>query len=179
MNNTLHMRVGENIGDIMLDIAQTNIQKGNVEYGVNVYNDGFGIPRDLSIKLLKNELVMIADEDGEGVALTDDPMAITFNSRNIVDWKYIINHKIEYINSLLKNLIDAETNFAKFYHGDIEDYSILDMMERYFHKDELRNIGKHTIAARLIGDPNCKTCAKGSSNPQGIWDDFEDKFDHY
>ena len=56
MNNTLHMRVGENIGDIMLDIAQTNIQKGNVEYGVNVYNDSFGIPRDLSIKLLKNEL---------------------------------------------------------------------------------------------------------------------------
>ncbi len=179
MNNTLHMRVGENIGDIMLDIAQTNIQKGNVEYGVNVYNEGFGIPRDLSIKLLKNELVMIVDEDGEGVSLTDDPMTITFNSPNIVDWKYIINHKIEYINSLLENLANTEIDFVKIYHGDIEDYSILDMMERYFHKDELKNIGKHTIAARLLGDPDCKTCDKGSSNPQGIWDSFEDKFAHY
>ena len=179
MNSTLHMRVGENIGDIILDIAQTNIQKGNVEYGVNVYNEGFGIPRDLSIKLLKNELVMITDEDGEGVSLTDDPMTITFNSRNILDWKYIINHKIESINDILECIANTDKDFMKFYHGDIEDYSILDMMERYFNKSELGSIGKHTIAARLIGDPDCKVYDKGYSNPQGIWDSFEDKFAGY
>ena len=179
MNNTLHMRVGENIGDIILDIAQTNIQKGNVEYGVNVYNEGFGIPRDLSIKLLKNELVMITDEDGEGVSLTDDPMTITFNSRNILDWKYIINHKIESINDILECIANTYKDFMKFYHGDIEDYSILDMMERYFNKSELGSIGKHTIAARLIGDTDCKVYDKGFSNPQGIWDSFEDKFAGY
>ena len=175
----LYMRVGDNIGEIMLDIAQTNIQKGNIEYGVNVYNEGFGIPEDLAIKLLKNKLVMVTDEDGKCVSLTDEHELLKNNSHNILDWKYITNHKIESINSLLENLTDTETDFMKFYHGDIEDYSILDMMERYFNKSELKNIAKHTIAARILGDSECKTCDKGYSNPQDIWDSFEDKFVGY
>lgn len=173
------MRVGDNIGEIMLDIAQTNIQKGNIEYGVNVYNEGFGIPENLAIKLLKNKLVMVTDEDGKCVSLSDEHELLENNSHNILDWKYITGHKIESINNLLENLIDTETDFMKFYHGDIEDYSILDMMERYFKKSELKNIAKHTIAARILGDPECKTCDKGYSNPQDIWDSFEDKFVGY
>ena len=38
---TLTFRIGPLIGAQLLDIAQTNISKGNIEYGANVYKEAF------------------------------------------------------------------------------------------------------------------------------------------
>lgn len=179
MNETLNMRVGSNIGVIMLDIAQNNIQKGNIEYGINVYNEGFGIPQDYAMMLLKNKLVMVVDEDGTGVNLVDDEEEIANNLQNIYDWKLIIDGKLNSLNSLYKSLVKTKEDFEKLYNGNIEDYSILDMMGRYFSSEELKNIGLHNIAARIIGAEDCKLHNNQYDNPQQKWDQFEDKFHGY
>ena len=60
---TVHFTVGPLIGEQLLDIAQTNITKGNIEYAANLYKSAFhGFTDELTLKVLKNELVVVTDE---------------------------------------------------------------------------------------------------------------------
>ena len=69
---TLHFTVGPLIGEHLLEIAQTNISNGNVEYGANVYKMAFaGFTDELTLKVLKNQLVVITDDRNAGQALED------------------------------------------------------------------------------------------------------------
>jgi hypothetical protein len=53
------------------------------------------------------------------------------------------------------------------------------MMGRYFSREELKQIGIHNIAARILGSFDGKICDKGSSNPTSIWERLEGKFECY
>jgi hypothetical protein len=53
------------------------------------------------------------------------------------------------------------------------------MMGRYFSHEELKQIGIHNIAARILGSFDGKICDKGSSNPTSIWERLEGKFECY
>ena len=164
------MSVGPLLGEQLLEIAQTNISKGNVEYGANLYiNALHGFTKEYTMMLLKNEAVLITEEDGSGVRLSDWEQDIKANAHNIFDWNYIINKRIENLKGILSNLAIAEKEFHNYYCGDILNYSIIDMMLRYFDSEQLKSIGLHTIAARIIGSPDCTVCSKGHSNPDSIW----------
>lgn len=178
---TLHFTVGPLIGEHLLEIAQTNISNGNVEYGANVYKMAFaGFTDELTLKVLKNQLVVITDEDGEGIHLTDKENEIKANAHNIFDWKRIIDEKDNNLYELRKNLIKTENDFHKYYNGDILDYSMLEMMERYYNDEEMQVMsGKANIAARICGHPECKICDKGSSNPWSVWERLEGQCESY
>ena len=68
----LHMKLGQNIGEILLDIAQNAIQSGNPEKSISIYTDSLnGFTEEYVIKLLKNEYVLITSKDEVSVELTD------------------------------------------------------------------------------------------------------------
>ena len=111
---TLHMRVGPLIGEHLLEIAQSNISKGNVEYAMSVYPTAFGMTNEHAIMILKNQAVVVTDEDGEGVSLKDDPKLIADNAHNILDWNFIINERNRNLNGLLDNINKTENTFTKY-----------------------------------------------------------------
>ena len=178
---TLHFTVGPLIGEHLLEIAQTNISNGNVEYGANVYKMAFaGFTDELTLKVLKNQLVVITDEDGEGIHLTDWENEIKANAHNIFDWEYIMKERHNNLKGLLQNLLDTEEKFHNYYNGDIRNYSMLDMMKRYYTDEEMKVMsGKANIAARICGHPECKICDKGSSNPWSVWNRLEGRCESY
>lgn len=177
---TLHMRVGPLIGEHLLEIAQTNISKGNIEYAMSVYPTAFGMQKEHALMILKNQAVVVTDEDGEGVSLKDDPKLIADNAHNILDWDFIINERNRNLNGLLDNINKTEKTFTKYYNGNIRNYNILEMMKRYYNDEEMKVMsGKANIAARICGHPECKICDKGSSNPWSVWARLEGQVETY
>ena len=145
---TLHMKVGSNLGEILLDIAQNKIMSGDVEAAISTYTDSLcGFTKEYAIMCLKNNAVLITDDDGGGVSLSDDPELLKDNERHITDWDWYFNKKLEDIKNIRKRLAEVEKEFFRCYRGDIEDYSIIEMMERYFSHEELKQIGIHNIAS--------------------------------
>lgn len=176
MKETVHFTIGPLLGEQLLEIAQTNISNGNVEYGSSIYMQAFeGFNEDLTLKVLKNQFVVVTDEDGTGINLTDDPKAIEENAHNIFDWNHILNSHFNDIMDIRESLTNVRNKFVMVYHGDILDYSIIEMMERYFDPEQLSKIGIHNIAARIIGSPDCKISDKGNSNPASIWERLENR----
>ena len=52
---SLHMRIGENLGEILLDIAQNNIETGNVEKAITTYTDSLQVfTNEYALMCLKN-----------------------------------------------------------------------------------------------------------------------------
>jgi len=176
--NELHMTVGPLLGETLLDIAQTNISKGEIEKGIDTYVKSLiGFTKEYALMLLKNEAVLVTDEDGTSVSLTDDPEVIKENAHRIYDWNFIIGKKISDMQQIREAIVIAEREFHKYYQGDIENYNIIEMMLRYFSSDQLKQIGLHTIAARILGSPDGKICDKGNSNPTSIWEKVEHKIE--
>jgi len=178
MEETLHMKVGPLIGEQLLEIAQTNISKGNVEYAMSIYPQAFGMTNEHALMILKNQAVVVTDEDGEGVSLCDDESLRIDNAHNILDWELIICNRIKDLLEIITNIHKTANDFMKLYNGDIENYSIIEMMKRYFNDDDLKIIGKHTIAARIIGSPDCKICDRGNSNPTSVWEHIENRMQY-
>ena len=175
----LHMKVGPLIGEHLLEITQTHISKGNVEYAMSVYPQAFGMTKEHTLMILKNQAVVVTDEDGEGVSLRNDENLRVKNAHNIFDWQLIIDNRITDLFNIIQTIHKTANDFMKVYRGNIEDYSIMEMMSRYFTHDELSTIGIHNIAARIIGSPNCKICDKGNSNPTSVWEKLEGKMENY
>ena len=175
---TLHMRVGPLIGEQLLEITQTNISEGNIDYAMSVYPTAFGMTKEHAIMILKNQAVVVTDKDGECVSLKDDPELIADNAHNIFDWELIINNRMTDIFNTIKAIHKTANDFLKVYRGDIENYSIIDMMRRYFDDEQLKVIGKHNIAARIIGSPDGKICDHGAGNPTNVWERMENKIEY-
>ena len=177
---TLHMKVGPLIGEHLLEITQTNISKGNVEYAMSVYPQAFGMTKEHALMILKNQAVVVTDEDGEGVSLRDDENLRIENAHNIFDWELIIKECINNLKGILANILETEERFNKYYNGNIRNYNMLEMMKRYYNDEEMKVMsGKVNIAARICGHPECKICDKGSSNPWSVWTRLEGRVERY
>ena len=172
---SLHMRIGGNLGDILLDIAQDNIDKGNTEKALKTYIDSLqGFTNEYALMCLKNEAMLVVDEENQTLDLKDDKNLLKKNAKKIYDWSFIIDKRITDINNILYAIYKTSNDFMKLYNGNIEDYSIIDMMKRHhFTDDQLRNMGLQNIAARILGSTDGKICDKGNSNPTSIWNKIE------
>lgn len=66
----LNIRIGKNIGTILLEIAQTAIKDGNQQKAIDTYTKALnGFTEEYVVKVLKNDYVLVTD--GEAVSLTD------------------------------------------------------------------------------------------------------------
>lgn len=173
----LHMKLGSNLGNLLLEIAQTNIKDGNPEKGINTYIDGLqGFTREYAFMLLKNLAVLVVDKDGETVSLKTDEKLLKKNQHNIFDWAHLIDNDLDHIRELREYHRFCEDKFHKVYLGDIEDYNLYEMMGRYFTSDELPKIGIHNLAAKVIaGDDFAWSKA---SNGSDVWFRMCDRVAH-
>lgn len=176
---SLHMRIGENLGEILLDIAQNNIETGNVEKAITTYTDSLqGFTKEYALMCLKNEAVLTVDEKNQVMNLNDDPELIKENAHLIHDWNLILKNKKKTLNNIRDKRIHIIEEFHKVYNGNIEDYSIDEMMRRYYTDEAIQKIGIHNIAASIIGANDSKICDTGNDNPQSKWDRLCDKMEY-
>lgn len=176
---TLHMRIGGNLGEILLDIAQNNIETGNVEKAITTYTDSLqGFTREYALMCLKNEAVLTVDEENQIMNLNDDQELIKENAHLIHDWDLILKNKKKLLNSIRDKRIHIIEEFHNVYNGNIEDYSIGEMMRRYYTDEAIQKIGIHNIAARIIGANDSKILDHGIDNPQSKWDKLCDKMEY-
>lgn len=176
---TLHMKIGSNLGEILLDIAQNNIANGNIEKAITTYTDSLqGFTKEYALMCLKNEAVLIVDEENQTMELTDWENEIKANARLIYDWNLILENKKKFLDDIRDKRIHIMEEFHKVYNGNIEDYSIIEMMKRYYTDEALHTIGIHNIAARIIGAKDSKILDYGNDNPQSKWDRLCDQMEY-
>lgn len=173
---TLHMRIGGNLGDILLDIAQNNILEGNIEKAFSTYTDSlYGFTKEYAMMLLKNQAVLVVNEEEQTMDLKDDHELLQENADKILDWEYLIKDKINTLDNICDSRNVAKKEFYNYYKGDIENYNIYEMMGRYFNDEELKSIGAHNIAAAILGSPDGKLHNHQYDNPQSKWNRIEDE----
>lgn len=161
----LHMKLGENMGDILLDIAKNRILKGEPEGAIQTYSESlFGILEEYIIKILKNEAVLKTSDNGVEMDFSDDPELIEKNKSNILDWFNIIKQKDDELRELTKTIYQHEIKFSQAARTPISDFNLMKYGER--QEDGEIHAGIHHIIARLLAN-NPFTHQK--SNGESIW----------
>lgn len=142
----LSFSLGDNIGEILLDIAQNKIKKGDFEGAIKTYTDSFeGFTYDYALKVLKNEVVIIVTDNGARISLSDDEDNIKENTKLIVDWDHIIKKTLKDLNEscLFINSIRNKVSI------DLNDYCLYEMINSLEDGEHLDPV--YTLVARYIG----------------------------
>ena len=180
----LHMKLGPNIGEILLDIAQNAIQNGNPEKAISTYTDSLnGFTEEYVIKLLKNEYVLITSKDEVSVELTDWENERVANRDNIIDWNLWLKNRLSIIMSTVEALSGIQDEFERLIHANVLDFNIANVLDfnitepviEHFGIALAKQVGVHNIAAKLIagdGFSNLK------SNGENVWDDLCIQVEH-
>ena len=112
-----HFTIGENLGSILLEIAQTEIKKGNIQKAFDTYTASLiDFPQQYVMSLLKNEMVLVTNENHSEVMLSDETEDIENNKANIFDWNFIVKKKL----SDLSKTCEAINRFGLY---DFDFYS--------------------------------------------------------
>ena len=70
---TLHMKIGSNLGNVLLGIAQDNIVNGEPERAFETYTKSFnGMDESYALQILKNKFVVETCEDGVNITYYRD-----------------------------------------------------------------------------------------------------------
>ena len=171
----VHMRIGGNLGKILLEIAQNNILEGHPEKAFSTYIDSLqGFSKEYVMMLLKNEAVLVVNEEEQTMDLKTDSELLQENLSNMFDWSFHVSSKIKTIKDIMEARKTVMNDFEKYYNGDIENYDINKMMLRYFNEDQLKDIGYHNIAAGIIGSRDGKLHNNQYDNPQDKWERLRD-----
>ncbi len=161
------MRLGQNLGDILLEIAQTSIQNGNPQKAITTYTDSLqGFTDEYALGLLKNEYVLITSDDGTSVNLTDCQEKRNNNKENIFDWDEWVNNKISDLMDSVHALISIDNEFSTHVRADILNYSLYQPIIDYFGSEDAKNISVHNIAAKLIAGDGF---SRQRSNGENVW----------
>ena len=159
---TLSMRIGSNLPLIMLETAQTNIVKGNINEAEKLYIEGLhGFTREYMIGLLRNEYVLIVNEDTQDVTLSDDPELIKNNVKNIFDWNGILFDKLNNIEFIKEYISDISKEFNEITYSEITDFNI------YEHAKKTNTIDVCHMCAKIING-NGLSWKRGGDGP--IWE---------
>ena len=154
--------LGDNIGEILLDIAQYKIKKGDFEGAIKTYTDSFeGFTRNYALKVLKNEAVIVVTDNGAGIDLVDDEDSIKENAELIVDWNHTIKKTLGDLNesclfiSSIRNKVSIDLNDYCLYEmiSSLGDDKYLDpvytLVARYISGEKL-NLPRFPVLGHLI-----------------------------
>lgn len=163
------MRIGDNLGNILLEIAQEKIVRGEPEKAFNTYiNSLHGFTKEYALQVLKNEGVLVVDEENQILNLETSKDIIKTNKKNIYNWTNIVNEKYDFLEEILESIYNIRNKFSKYYNENIDDVNLTEIVERHFGKDNMSNVGVHNIAAKLIGGDGFNT--ELYSNGQKVWE---------
>lgn len=163
----LHMRIGNQLGEILLQTAQEKIKNGECQKAIELYTDSLhGFTEEYVGKVLRNEMVLVTDEDGVNMNLVDDTELIEKNKSNMYDWWSIVKNEIEYIDDLRDYRIEIMEKFHNVCRSNIENVNIREVMLRYMDEEQLRHYGAYNIAAKLIAN---KPFSRLASNGEHTW----------
>ena len=150
----LNMKIGTNLPKILLEIAQENILNGDVEKGITIYTNSLhGFNKEYALMCIKNEAVLIVNEDEQTIVLNDDVKLRNKNKENLYDWNKLLNEQELHLVNLANELQETKRLFENINDmgiRDIENYSLQNMMLEYFSNEQVSNIGVHNLAAKLI-----------------------------
>lgn len=165
----LHFSVGENLGKVLLEIAQEHILNGESEKAIETYTKSFfGMDESYILQILKNRCVVKTCEDGVNINLVDDKNVIDENANNIYDWQEILNNKENDLRLMRESYYEIRKQFDRHCgYRPIYDVNITELVERYFGEDLISNIGIHNLAAKLIAGEDF-AWSKGS-NGSNVW----------
>lgn len=161
----LQMKLGNNIGAILLEIAQKEIQDGNPQKAIDTYTKALnGFSEEYVIKLLRNEYVLVTNEDCVTVNLTDLENDRNSNKDNITDWNFWIERKLEYMTEICKSLNSIEKRFERY--ENILDFNITIPIKNYFGLELAKKVGLDDIVAKLIVGEKC------GKEDNDVWDEL-------
>ena len=159
----LNIRIGKNIGTILLEIAQTAIKDGNPQKAIDTYTKALnGFTEEYVVKVLKNDYVLVTD--GEVVSLTDSESERISNKGNITDWNFWLERKLEYMTEICKSLNSIEKQFGRY--GNIIDFNITIPIKNYFGLELAKKVGLDDIVAKLIVGEKC------GKEDNDVWDEL-------
>ena len=159
----LNIRIGKNIGTILLEIAQTAIKDGNQQKAIDTYTKALiGFTEEYALKVLKNDYVLVTD--GEVVTLTDSESERISNKGNIIDWNFWLESKLEYMTEICKSLNSIEKQFERY--GNILDFNITIPIKNYFGLELAKKVGLDDIVAKLIVGEKC------GKEDNDVWDEL-------
>ena len=91
----LQFRLGENINEILLDIAQNKLKEGDFAGAIGTYTQSFeGFPEELAIGILQGKLAIRPIDDGLNIDVTDDIEVVVESRTHLPDWTTVIKSKI-------------------------------------------------------------------------------------
>lgn len=163
--DALQTKLGNNIGAILLEIAQKAIHDGNPQKAIDTYTKALnGFSEEYVIKLLRNEYVLVTDEDCVTVNLTDLENDRNSNKDNITDWNFWIKSRLDDMMEICKSLNIIEEQFER--DGDILDFNITTPLKNYFGLELAKKVGLDDIVAKLIIGEKC------GNEDNDVWDEL-------
>lgn len=169
---TVHFSIGENLGKVLLDIAQEHILNGEPQEAIETYVKSFdGMDESYALQILRNNFVVETCEDGVNINLTDDKNVRFQNAEYIYDWQKLMNDKIKDLQGYVESYHDIVKQFNKHSNYAIYNANITEIVKRYYGEENMSNVGIHNIAAKLIaGDDFAWNLY---SNGSDVWSHLE------
>ena len=173
MTNLVHMQIGENLGDLLLDIAQDHLINGEIDKVISTYTDSLcGFTKEYALMVLKGQAVLVVDKEKQLINLVDDEDAIEANKEKLYDWAFFVQKKVSELKEAYKVLKKIENVFERWCPYDINGYSLRDFVLDKYDEESAALVGIHNIAAKLIAGQGFES--KYSSG-QSIWHSVEDR----
>lgn len=148
---TVHFTIGELLGQHLLDIAQTALANGDVKKAIDTYTLTFpGFKEEYVVMLLKNEAVIVTNDDHETVSLVDDPKAIEENKKWILNWDNILQERLNHIKTLIATNQDAQKELLRLGYVHANNINIHKVIEKELSDVDKSSLGTHNLLAKVL-----------------------------
>lgn len=149
--DNLHFSIGDNLGNILLDISQEHLANGEINKVLSTYTQSLeGISEELAVSIMKGEFVIVTADDHETVNVSDKPESIEKAKEDgafYYDWENIVRKKIEYIREIIKKIAALRKDEVLY---DIDLRKLVETVELENGK-VVSNDGTINCMARIIG----------------------------
>ena len=159
MKETVHWRVGEGIGERLLEVSQEYILKGDPDHGIQVYTRSLiGCPTEVVIGVLKGALVV--ESDDTGVTVTDDPEKVKANRGNLWDWDYLMKKSSDDIIDRLKWYQEVMEALDHEWDTDPMTFDIQDHGVNLWGQDDYEDLVIPVSLAKVLSKQSLKGLEK-------------------
>lgn len=162
------MKIGENLGEILLNICQEKIKNSdNPREALSIYTDSLiDFPEEKIIDILKGNVVLNVDVENQVMVLSDKPEDLETNKEHLYDWDLIIQDRLDDLNLCRDKRLKVRENFQKDSGGvPIDNYSLHGISNFAVNGCE----GLCQLAAKLIAGIKLSDC---SALEEDVWADI-------